>query len=144
MKLSILCLCLALFQATPVDGSLYEDALAFLSTLYSQGWTGCAILPLELSLMEPCTLSMYLPDMAGGFIIGMGGNDMLDLELEIVGEGFSIRDALPDDFPILEISPLESGRIRYLVITALDMIHGSREEDAVIMWALSPVLPDSV
>lgn len=144
MKLCILFLCLITAQALFADDELYEDAFTFLVTLYSQGWTGCAIIPMELSLMEPCTLSMYLPEMSGGFIIGMGGKDLLDLEIEIVGSDFSIRDDQRDDFPILRISPLESGRVRYLVITALDMIHGSRVEDVVIMWALSPMLPDSV
>lgn len=144
MKLFLIILCLITLQNLFADDSLHEDAITFLVSLYSQGWTGCAIIPLELSLMEPCTLSMYLPEMAGGFIIGMGGDNMLDLELEIVGTDFSIRDAFPDDFPILEISPLESERVRYLVVTALDMIHGSRCENAYIMWALSPMLPDSV
>jgi hypothetical protein len=122
--------------------SLQAEALAFLSRLSAQGYPGTGMRLLELSLLEPCTLSIYPPaGSPAGFVIGMGGNNMLDMHLRLEGEGWSMDDSLPDDLPVLRVDSGEvSGNI-YAIVCARDMIRGRMADSAAVIWAFTPVEP---
>jgi hypothetical protein len=122
--------------------SLRSEALAFLSRLSAQGYPGTGMTLLELNLMEPCTVSIYPP--AGsppGFVIGMGGNNMLDMHLRLEGNGWSLDDSLPDDLPVLRLDSAEASGIIYAIVCVRDMIRGSMTDSAAVIWAFAPVEP---
>lgn len=120
--------------------NLHSEAESFLARLSSQGYTGRVIAPLELSLLEPCTLSIYPPSRSnGGFFIGLGGNNTLDLGLRLEGEDWFIEDSMPDDIPVLRADSSEVTEANRLIIQALDMIRGCRIDSAMVIWAFSPV-----
>jgi hypothetical protein len=122
--------------------SLRTEALAFLSRLSAQGYPGTGMTLLELNLMEPCTVSIYPP--AGsppGFVIGMGGNDMLDMDLRLEGNGWSLEDSLPDDLPVLRLDSAAASGTIYAIVCVRDMIRGSMADSAAVIWAFAPVEP---
>ncbi len=139
MKTVLIIICLAT-ASIPAAESLYSEAVSFLLRLSSQGYTGSGIMNLELSLLVPCTLSVYPPSRsAGGFYMGMGGNNILNLGLRLEGEDWFIEDSMPDDLPVLRLNPTEVAEGNRLIICATDMIRGCRTDSAVVIWAFLPV-----
>lgn len=121
-------------------GALEEEGLAWLQRLSSQGYPVVSMRTVPLNFLEPCTLSIYLPDTAGaGFFLGMGGPDVLDLSLTLVGEGWALRDTLPDDVPILRASAEQSSSVRFAVLCAMDMLRDATADSALFMYALERV-----
>lgn len=125
--------------------SLQSEAVAFLGRLSAQGYPGTGMMMLELELMEPCTVSIYPPaGSPGGFVIGMGGRDVLDLHLRLEGDGWDLEDSLPDDLPVLRVdSTVASGSI-YAMVSVRDMIRGSMADSAAVIWAFAPAAPESL
>ncbi len=139
MKTVLLILCLAAASISAAEG-LYSEAVSFLIRLSSQGHTGSGIMALELSLLMPCTMSVYPPShSAGGFYIGMGGNNTLNLGLRLEGEGWFMEDSMPDDLPVLRLDSTEVAEGNRLIICATDMIRGCRTDSAMVIWAFLPV-----
>jgi hypothetical protein len=125
-----------------IGGSLWGEAMDFLDILVSQGYRVGSITALEVSYLEPCTLqtcSGFLTGKPGGYLIAMGGNHILDLELELQGPGWSIIDTLPDDFPVLEVDSIQVATASRILLLARDMTHCSLNDSVVVMWALLPV-----
>lgn len=122
--------------------TLSEEARDFLDRLSAQGCGGIAMIPLELELLEPCTLAVYpRPDAPSGFYMGMGGPRTLDLTITLLGPGWRLADSLPDDFPVLELQAPLAGSVRWVVACATDMTHNATTDSAVVMYALASVDP---
>lgn len=137
---------LILVALLAVSGStLSEEAGAFMERLAAQGFPGTGIVLMELKLLEPCTLAIYPPaGSPAGFVIGMGGNNLLDLYLRLEGDGWVLEDSLPDDLPVLKVdSSMIAGSIMYVTVCARDMIRGCMADSAVVIWAFAPVDPGS-
>ncbi len=123
-------------------GTLWDEAIDLLDILVSQGYYVGGITELEISYLEPCTLGTFtgfLTDKPGGYLIAMGGNHILDLELELQGAGWSIIDTLPDDFPVLEVDSRQLATASRIILLARDMTHCSLHDSVVVMWVLLPV-----
>jgi hypothetical protein len=133
----------AALLVTPVlqAGTLQEDGLELLQRLSAQGYSVTAMRTVQLVYLQPCTLPVYLPDtVGGGFFIGMGGDDVLDLYMEASGgRGWVLRDSLPDDLPILELTPALASDAQYAIITATDMLRDVIADSALFMYALERV-----
>ena len=88
MVRAVLLILVALLQASGT--TLSEEAGAFMDRLAAQGFPGTGIVRMELNLLEPHTLTIYPPEGSpAGFVIGMGGNNLLDLHLRLEGDGWS-------------------------------------------------------
>ena len=123
-------------------GTLWDEAMDFLDILVSQGYYVGGITELEITYLEPCTLGTspgFLTDKPGGYLIAMGGNHILNLELELQGTGWSIVDTLPDDFPVLEVDSQQVATASRIILLARDMTHCSLQDSVVVMWVLLPV-----
>ena len=139
MRRVLLILCLVAVSVTIAEG-LHSEAVSFLMRLSSQGYTGSGIVCLELSLLVPCTLSVYPPShSAGGFYIGMGGNNILNLGLRLEGEEWFIEDSMPDDLPVLRLNSIEVAEGNRLIVCVTDMIRGCRIDSVAVIWAFLPV-----
>lgn len=139
MKTVLIIICLVAASISAAEG-LYSEAVSFLVRLSSQGYTGSGIMALELSLLVPCTLFVYPPShSSGGFYIGMGGNNILNLSLRLEGEEWFKEDSMPDDLPVLRLDSTEVAEGNRLIICATDMIRGSRTDSATVIWAFLPV-----
>lgn len=139
MKNALLIFCLIAASLSAAE-SLYSEAVSFLVRLSSQGYTGSGIMDIELPLLVPCTLSVYPPSRtSGGFYIGMGGNNILNLDLRLEGEEWFIEDSMPDDLPVLRLDSTEVAEGNRLIICATDMIRGCRTDSAMVIWAFLPV-----
>ncbi len=133
-------LALAALALRASSASLSEEALTFLDRLASQGYEGIWMQPLELDLLEPCTLEVFINPLAdSGFIMAMGGPCTLDLYLEACGRGWSLADSLPDDLPVLELRAPLFATLDRVVIRAEDMIRGAGSDSAVVMYAVTAV-----
>jgi len=133
-----------LLAASLHAGGLRDEALAFLERLSAQGYPGTGMRLEELTLLEPCTLSIYPPaGSPAGFVIGMGGDDVLDLHLRLECGDWSAEDTLPDDLPVLEVDPGGMGMSGslYAIVCARDMIRGSMADSVAVIWAFAP--PDT-
>ncbi len=138
--LASILLLLASAATGPEGGELRREAEDFLGTLAARGYTGTALEVVELYLLEPCTLAVYPPDSTGGgFFVGMGGNNVLDLELSVCGDGWVLTDTMPDDLPVIELGPGEAAEARLAVLRATDMTRGALSDSAALLWALEPV-----
>ncbi len=139
MKTVLIIICLVAASISASE-SLYSEAVSFLVRLSSHGYTGSGIIPLELSLLVPCTLSVYPPShSAEGFYIGMGGNNILNLGLRLEGEEWFLEDSMPDDLPVLRLDSTEAAKGNRLIICATDMIRGCRMDSVMVIWAFLPV-----
>jgi len=136
---------IALSIASATAGSLRDEANEFLSILLSQGYIAAGVQGIEVQYLEPCTLgvsSQLFRERSGGYLIAMGGNYILDLELELQGEGWSVIDTFPDDLPVFELDSLQIVSSRRIILLAVDMTHGILQDSVIVMWALLPVDPD--
>jgi hypothetical protein len=134
---SILLLSASLAQSA---SRLEEEGLQWLQRLASQGYGAAGMRVVRLEYLEPCTLSIYLPDSVGaGFFMGIGGDEILDLYLEADGAGWILRDTLPDDFPVIRITAGQSSTARFAVLCAMDMLHDATADSALFMYALERV-----
>ena len=136
---------IALSTAHAAAGSLRSEAMEFLSILLSQGYIAASVQGVEVQYLDPCTLdvsSQLFRGRSGGYLIAMGGNYILDLELELQGEGWSVLDTFPDDLPVFELDSLQIASSRRIILIAADMTHGILRDSVVVMWALLPVDPD--
>ena len=123
--------------------SLRSEAEDFLSGLAARGYTGTGLTVLELGLLEPCTLAIYPPAASGGgFVVGMGGNNTLDLHLRLEGDGWFREDSLPDDLPVIRVDSAAAAGGLYVIACARDMTGGSRTDSTAVMWAFSTVDPE--
>ena len=139
MRTVLLLLCIAAVSITVAE-SLRSEAISFLMRLSSQGYSGSGIVCLELPLLEPCTLSVYPPsNAAGGFYIGMGGNNILNLGLRLEGEEWYMEDSMPDDLPVLRLDSIKVAEGNRLIVCATDMIRGCRMDSVAVIWAFLPV-----
>jgi hypothetical protein len=123
-------------------GTLWQEAMDFLDILVSQGYRVGGVTGVEVSYLEPCTLQArtgFLSEGPGGFLIAMGGNYILDLELELQGPGWSVSDTLPDDLPVIEVDSVQIVTSQRLILLARDMTHCMLQDSVVVMWALLPV-----
>lgn len=135
--ISVLCISIATCFGA---GSLHSEAQEVLERLMAQGYSGAGIIELKLELMEPCTLSLYPPlGSGGGFYIGLGGNNILDLGLRLCGGDWIVEDSMPDDYPVLRVDSAEVAGGDYLIICASEMIRGFLSDSAIVLWAFSPV-----
>ncbi len=137
----ILCTILLLMTVQSSGSTLHSEGLSLLDRLSSQGYSGTAIYDCILNLLEPCTVMVYPPlnSATGGYVAGLGGNNILDLGLRLEGENWFIEDTMPDDYPVLRLDSVQvSGGIR-LIICAYDMIRGARTDSVTVVWAFSPV-----
>jgi len=136
---------IALSIASATAGSLRDEAMEFLGILLSQGYIAAGVQGVEVQYLEPCTLgvsSQLFLGRPGGYLIAMGGNYILDLELELQGEGWSVLDTLPDDLPVFELDSLQIASSRRIILLAADMTHGILQDSVIVIWALLPVDPD--
>lgn len=129
----------------PASGStLSDEAGAFMERLAAQGFPGTGIVRMELNLLEPYTLTIYPPEGSpAGFVIGMGGNNLLDLHLSLEGDGWVLEDSLLDDLPVLKVDSSMTAGSMYVTVCARDMIRGCMTDSAVVIWAFAPVDPGS-
>lgn len=119
---------------------LGEEGLQWLDRLSSQGYDVINMRTLPLEYLEPCTVSIYLPDTVGaGFFIALGSSNILDLYMEVDGAGWVIRDSLPDDCPVLRVTAGQSSSARFAVLRAVDMLYDAVADSAVFMYALERV-----
>jgi hypothetical protein len=122
--------------------TLWSEAGELLDILQSQGYRIGGITEVEVSYLQPCTLytsRSFLADSRGGFLIAMGGNHILDLELELQGYGWTLRDTLPDDMPVIEVDSSHIATSSLMVLLARDMTHCALQDSVVVVWALLPV-----
>lgn len=121
---------------------LEEEGLQFLQRLSSMGYEAVAMRTLELRMLDPCTLQIYAPgNTGGGFLVGMGGRDVLDLRLRVEGDGWALEDTLPDDLPVIELDARQARTIRRVILTVMDMLRSTPSDSVLFMYALAPVDP---
>jgi hypothetical protein len=121
-------------------GGIVEESLDFLNRLASQGYEGVYMTPLEIDLLEPCTLKVLMnPSVGDGFFMALGGDRTLDLMLTVRGDGWEVSDSMPDDFPILELHEPVVATVREMVVLALDMTHNAMRDSVVVMYAVEVV-----
>ena len=125
----------------PAWSGLHTEAMSFLDRLRSRGYTAQAIQELELHLLEPCTLRLFLPESlaVAGVFAAMGGTDILDLHLKLEGDGWLVEDTFPDDMPVLKVDSSRISDASFLVVCARDMLRGASTDSAVVLWALKTV-----
>ncbi len=115
-----------------------------LQRLSSLGYEAIAMRTLEMGLLDPCTLWLYAPgNTGGGFLIGMGGSDVLDLRLRAEGDGWFLEDTMPDDLPVIELDAWQARTLRRVILTVTDMLRSAPSDSALFMYALAPVDPDA-
>lgn len=121
---------------------LEEEGLQFLQRLSSLGYEAVAMRTLDLGLLDPCTLQVYTPgNTGGGFLIGMGGGDVLDLRLRAEGDGWALEDTLMDDLPVIELDARQVSTLRRVILTVTDMLRSAPSDSALFMYAFAPVDP---
>jgi hypothetical protein len=117
-----------------------EEGLRFLNRLASMGYEGVFIMPMEVSILEPCSLKVLMNPYAGdGFFMALGGANVLDLSLSVSGDGWMVVDSFPDDFPVLELTAPRTATVSEMVVCATDMINNADRDSVVVMYAISVV-----
>ncbi|MDM7992281.1 MAG: hypothetical protein QUS11_03110 [Candidatus Fermentibacter sp.] len=134
----------AMIAPAAASSDLGAEALVFLDRLASTGYGGIFMAPLEVSILEPCTLDVMMNPLADrGFFMAIGGENVLDLSLVVEGNGWSVSDSFPDDFPVLELDAPLAATVRRMIVCATDMIHNADRDSVVVMYAVSVVdLPE--
>ncbi|MBN1435013.1 hypothetical protein JW921_09645 [Candidatus Fermentibacterales bacterium] len=115
----------------------------FVGRLVDAGYEGIRVETILAGFEQPCTLAVYPPrDVLEGYLAGMGGRFVLDLEMRIHGEGWTIVDTLPDDFPVIHLDSSQVRSIRFVELTVLDLTHNVLEDSISFIVALDlPPVP---
>jgi len=117
-----------------------DEGLRFLNRLASMGYEGVFIAPIEVGILEPCTLDVLVNPWAGdGFFMALGGDSVLDLSLTVSGQGWSVSDSFPDDFPVLELREPLAATVTRMIVCATDMLYNADHDSVAVMYAVSVV-----
>jgi|WetSurMetagenome_2_1015567.scaffolds.fasta_scaffold02311_8 hypothetical protein len=120
--------------------SLVDEGTVLLQRLASQGYPAVFLAKVPVDYLRPCTLQVYLPGTAGGgFFIGMGGTEVLDLALTLEGPDWVLAESSPDDLPVLRVTAEQSSTVIRAILLAGDMLHESVSDSALFMYALERV-----
>jgi hypothetical protein len=123
-----------------LTGGLRGEVEDFLSYQARQGLDVHSVRLLRLDLLRPCSLAV--PPLRGdleGYLAAFGGNHTLDLWISIADTSWAVSDSLPDDVPVLRLTPKLLREADMVVLEALDMTHGASSDSAAVMWLLRPV-----
>ncbi len=120
--------------------SLSEEVDTFLDAYRFNGYTFQWSRGLYLPVGEPLTVFIYPGNNLEGVLCGVGGPNLLDLQLELQGGELNIIDEERDDLPVLRFATGAETVAYKVTVTALDMLHGASADSAYIFLALKPVM----
>lgn len=89
-----------------------------------------------MSVEEPCTLWMFVPESLQGVACGAGGEAVLDLYMELSAPGVYTTDEYLDDLPVLQFSTGDSPVLVRVVVEASDMLYGANADSAYVFSAM--------
>lgn len=119
--------------------SLSEEVDVFMADYYYNGYTSQFQKALYLEGDQPITFRIYPGQNYEGVVCGVGGSTIFNLQLELIGSEWNIRDEYPDDLPVIEFST-EEGSLDYIVtVSAADFLYGSTADSAYVFLAMRPI-----